>query len=507
MVTPSSKQAKGFASQICVLQKGALDLTLGEANTFPPLKIHTIKSVGTYVAKNKYITAEEVTVEPPVEKVVKKAAAKRRPAPAAEPVSKRKRTILGKAAPTEKNLVIVPVVQDPEPISVVPAESPSVQRRRGPKRKLILQRVSDDEKSDEEVTAVVETEETTYKEVSVEKETTKEIGVTAGMETVETESRIDVSAITNYDVVISFKVLSNEEGPLVEKEKEEDKKNDETEEETSGKGKRVDKIIDSEDTEPLSKVLELIETSMSDEESMSIDDLLQQIPEDMMIPYVTAEEPTKIKSGRGIMFKEISVPPVVHPSTEFIADIPQISMPTAIVPSADYTESFAKLRASIDQIKLEQLSTLDGLDKLKAALSGKITNLEVAFAQTNTCQESIFRNLIYGVRQEIKTQKASLSQDLNEFRKETQAGIDTLTVQFSEIIAYIDIGRDDKKGEESSRGPSSDDRSRPGGGGSRPGEGGSRSEPPKRGGGSNRGSGSYRSGRGSKSSGWSRWFG
>ncbi|KZV46637.1 hypothetical protein F511_38752 [Dorcoceras hygrometricum] len=101
---------------------------------------------------------------------------------------------------------------------------------------------------------------------------------------VETESRIDVSAITNYDAEISSKVLSNEEGPLVEKEKEKDK----------DKGKRVVQMLDSTDTEPLSKVLELTELSTSDEESMSIDYILAQIPEDMMLPSVIAAEPTKI---------------------------------------------------------------------------------------------------------------------------------------------------------------------------------------------------------------------
>ncbi|KZV22080.1 hypothetical protein F511_28321 [Dorcoceras hygrometricum] len=48
MVTKSSKQAKGFAAQICVLLKGAPNLTLGEAKNFPPLKILTVKTVGTF---------------------------------------------------------------------------------------------------------------------------------------------------------------------------------------------------------------------------------------------------------------------------------------------------------------------------------------------------------------------------------------------------------------------------------------------------------------------------
>ncbi|KZV31206.1 ABC transporter C family member 8 [Dorcoceras hygrometricum] len=233
-------------------------MDLGDSKAFTPLKILTAKTVGTYVAKNKNITTEEVVDEPQVEKVAKNAAAKRRPAPVvAEPAKKKKKTVVGRAAPTEKSLAL---------------------------------RVSDDEKSDvEDIIAKVINE---TAEVEMEETETMEPMVmeTAGMEPVETESRIDVSAITNYDAVTSSKVLSNEEGPLVETEKE--------------KENRDEKVNDSKDTEPLSKVLELTETSISDEESMSIDEILQQIPEDMMLPSVSAEEPTKIQFGRGIQIRE-----------------------------------------------------------------------------------------------------------------------------------------------------------------------------------------------------------
>ncbi|KZV40488.1 hypothetical protein F511_23825 [Dorcoceras hygrometricum] len=176
-------------------------------------------------------------------------AAKRRPAPVVEPVVKKQRTTVGRAAPTEKTLVIVPVVQEAVPISVLPAESPSAKKCQAPKRKLILQAESDEEASDKEI-AEVETEtdtEKTYVEDKVEKETTEK---------------------------------------SVEKEADEE-------------------AIDSEDTEPLSKVLKLTETSMSDKESMSIDDLLKQIPEDMMLPSITTEEPTKIGFGHGREIKEV----------------------------------------------------------------------------------------------------------------------------------------------------------------------------------------------------------
>ncbi|KZV54174.1 Seed imbibition 2 [Dorcoceras hygrometricum] len=94
MVTPASKQARGFAVQICILLlKGEPDLDLGESKEFPPHKILTAKTVGTYVAKNKNITVEEVVDKP----VVKKTAPKRIPAPAiGDLAAKNKRTtVLG----------------------------------------------------------------------------------------------------------------------------------------------------------------------------------------------------------------------------------------------------------------------------------------------------------------------------------------------------------------------------------------------------------------------------
>ncbi|KZV20839.1 hypothetical protein F511_42059 [Dorcoceras hygrometricum] len=94
----------------------------------------------------------------------------------------------------------------------------------------------------------------------------------AGTEPVETESRIDFSAITNDDTALSSKVLPNEEEPMVEtetvKEKEtetaketEKEKEKETKLDTTVTGNTDANINDSEDTEPLSKVLELTETS------------------------------------------------------------------------------------------------------------------------------------------------------------------------------------------------------------------------------------------------------
>ncbi|KZV33781.1 hypothetical protein F511_30293 [Dorcoceras hygrometricum] len=84
MVTPATKQARGYVMQICALLKNAPDMELGESKEFPPLKILTAKTVGTYIAKNRniYVDEDELVVEKPSEK--KKAVSKKRYAPTVE---------------------------------------------------------------------------------------------------------------------------------------------------------------------------------------------------------------------------------------------------------------------------------------------------------------------------------------------------------------------------------------------------------------------------------------
>ncbi|KZV32056.1 splicing factor 3B subunit 1-like [Dorcoceras hygrometricum] len=69
MADKSSKRAKGYAAQICVLLKGDPAVNLEEVKTFPPLKILSAKTVGTYVATNKTIDARGESDEPDVAKV------------------------------------------------------------------------------------------------------------------------------------------------------------------------------------------------------------------------------------------------------------------------------------------------------------------------------------------------------------------------------------------------------------------------------------------------------
>ncbi|KZV55994.1 kinesin-3 [Dorcoceras hygrometricum] len=158
----------------------------------------------------------------------------------------------------------------------------------------------------------------------------------------------------------------------------------------------------------------------------------------------------------------------------------QISLPTIGVPS--YTEAFAQLRDTVDEISIEQVQTRFHLDELKAALSKRISNLETEFItasdnqdRTVLVQTSILRKEMQDqkaalseeladIRQEIQDQKAAIVNDLLEFLVETQENYNTLRAHLAEIIAYINRVRDDKKREVStSRGPQPpQDRSRPG---------------------------------------------
>ncbi|KZV32580.1 hypothetical protein F511_37302 [Dorcoceras hygrometricum] len=111
-------------------------------------------------------------------------------------------------------------------------------------------------------------------------------------------SNDDVSMrISNYDV-------ETDEGETAEVEKAEEEivemesVEKDTNEAEKDEEEKDEKTTDSEDTEPLSKVLKLTETSQSDEESMPIDEILKQIPEDMLLPSTMAEEPNLIKFSR-----------------------------------------------------------------------------------------------------------------------------------------------------------------------------------------------------------------
>ncbi|KZV36980.1 hypothetical protein F511_15410 [Dorcoceras hygrometricum] len=177
--------------------------------------------------------------------------------------------------------------------------------------------------------------------------------------------------------------------------------------------------------------------------------------------------------------------PEISPTDDVLLDeetpVDQISMPTAIVSSHDYTDAFAQLRATVDQIFIEQVETRFHLDELKVTFSKRISNIEIAFLTASYNQDRVILAQTNVLCKEMQAQKDALSKELDAMRKEEN--FQTLSAHLAEIIAYMIRGRDDKKGEgSSSRG------TQPPNNQSRPGDSGrgrgSRSEPSRKRGGS-----------------------
>ncbi|KZV19374.1 hypothetical protein F511_32588 [Dorcoceras hygrometricum] len=154
MVTPGSRQAKGYALQICTLLKNVPDLELGDSKEFPPLKILTAKTVSRYIAVNNNIAVEDVDDEPRVKKtpVKKELSKKRSTATADKPYVKRKRTLVGKATVVAKDSALVTVAQEVVPLQIVAPifDVPPAPTRKASKRKLRTKPGSDDESIEKE---------------------------------------------------------------------------------------------------------------------------------------------------------------------------------------------------------------------------------------------------------------------------------------------------------------------------------------------------------------------
>ncbi|KZV35971.1 hypothetical protein F511_33686 [Dorcoceras hygrometricum] len=122
MVTPGTKQAKGFAIQVSLLLENILNLELDESSEFPSSKILTERTIHRYIFLNDKVGAEEAADAPKVKKApVQRAVSKKRPAAVAvgEPVMKKKRTMKKKSGSSQANLKIVAVAQEAVPIQII----------------------------------------------------------------------------------------------------------------------------------------------------------------------------------------------------------------------------------------------------------------------------------------------------------------------------------------------------------------------------------------------------
>ncbi|KZV51426.1 hypothetical protein F511_35848 [Dorcoceras hygrometricum] len=262
MVTPGSRQAKGFSIQIGVVLSNIPGFELGEPHAFPPPRVLNEKTVHRFVLINEQFGMEKTAVSPPVKKTPKKrAVSKKRPVDSdaeVAPIIKKKRT-------TKSNLAIAKRLFVEEPFGVrTTSGQPVAEVATGEQEPVTEVTTGDADAAIEQVLAQLDL---VFKDSDVERgdryETWFDRALDEELENANQEIQ-DSEDETDFDVEIRELPVFDETRTVLEA------------------GEKA------------------ISSKQSDEEHMYIDDLLMQISEDMILPSVTAAEITKIRLGESI---------------------------------------------------------------------------------------------------------------------------------------------------------------------------------------------------------------
>ncbi|KZV43728.1 hypothetical protein F511_18844 [Dorcoceras hygrometricum] len=388
MVTPGSRQAKGFAIQIGVVLSNIPGLELGEPRAFPAPRVLNEKTVHRFVHINEQVGMEKTAVSPPVKKTPKnRAMSKKRPVDSDAKVAsivKKKRTTKGKPATT--GIEAVPL-QTIEPTADVPDEQPSKPKRKSQKRKrrLVLDDVdettvapADEDQPTDDRDAIIEqilTQLDTAAATKGDDQPTAQANETTVAPADEDQPTDDRDAIieqilTQLDTAAATKgddqptAQAKEPIPwfdipfiLAQRDAEGILSSD-TNEEFIADQPTVPSVPDggyqpqvSGNSKPVT------------EEHMSIDDILMQISEDMMLPSVTAAEITKIRLGESISI------PGVQERDLFYASLPRISI-------HDKGKEILALKAK-ERLMLEWAET----DSLETAVRRRLDSVDIQSLQ------------------------------------------------------------------------------------------------------------------------------
>ncbi|KZV40541.1 hypothetical protein F511_37722 [Dorcoceras hygrometricum] len=461
MVTAGSRQAKGYAIQICVLLKDVPALELGDSKAFPSPRILTDKTVNRYVVINEKVTVEEVANKPRVKRTpVKKAVSRKRPATAevVEPVvSKKKRTKVGKA---DKGSVLITVAQDVVPLKIVeptpaaPAEQPPVPKRKSKKRRLRLHKDSDDEIVKERG-AVEEAVENIFEEhreatsASLVVEETIVGGLTekASEPTVEnapvvksTAEEVRTTSADDVDLIIEQVIIETVQN--------------ETDEEEQNVGG-----IDVEGT-TFSGTDVGEQTVPRDEETDQWFNLSYEefIAQEADRPFVTAsdidEEMETVDFGTGVGEHQLQI---------FDEDESSVDASAAYIVTEPEAETVKDRGTDIPHV-------------FPAAADKRIST-QVAAADFDTVD--VWKEVIElnAKVTDLDGKVSTIRSELLDFHAKAEENHNTLSTQLGFLVDYINRGGNDKKGEDSSSRrpqPPPDDQNKPSGGS------GSRSDDPSR---------------------------
>ncbi|KZV50170.1 hypothetical protein F511_20292 [Dorcoceras hygrometricum] len=469
MVTAGSRQAKGYAVQICVLLKNIPNLELGDSEEFPPLKILTARTVGKYIAINDKITIEDVEGVAGKSRVkktpTKKAVSKKRPAAALDvPIAKKKRTTVRKAT---KSSALVTVAQEViplqifEPIRDVPAVLPSKPKRKSPKRRLKFPAESDDESVEKETAAGSIAEKDS---VPTEADGTE----TADVVPTTDEKRTDDESLSLEEIFSTIPV-----------------------------GCSLPSTIGEVTKMQLGMSITIRGVNEGDWYKASLPKIPAAAKEDSATDQLILPSTAMDISASFATLRE-SISRLISNQTR------------------DFRKSGDAHGEVMSKINHVERVLLDSIAEKNQAFRGLIKSIRQEAHNDNDvppialkavrAQNAILTTDLADVRQEVKDLKAEFSKDFDdklavirndllEFCVETQGQLASLGTNLAELIAFITKDSDDKKGEVSSshgRGQPPDDQSRPSGGSTSRGggDGSSRRRDDRRGSSTKRGSSS-----------------
>ncbi|KZV46975.1 hypothetical protein F511_15772 [Dorcoceras hygrometricum] len=396
MVTPGSKQAKGFAIQIGVVLSNLPGLELGKPRAFPPPIVLNEKTVHRFVHINEQVGMEKTIVSPPMKKTPKnRAVSKKRLVDSdaeVAPIVKKKRTTKSKPAAA----IRLPVE---EPVSTT-SEQQVKEVATGEREPVAEVRTGDADAAIEQVLAQLDL---VFKDSDVDRgdrdETWFDRALDEELANANQESEQQVKEVATGEREPVAEVRTGDADAAIEqvlaqldlvfKDSDVDRGDrDETwfdralDEELANANQEIQ---DSEDgTEFNADIQELpvfvetrtvleagekaISSKKSDEEHMSIDDILMQISEDMMLPSVTAAEITKIRLGESISI------PGVQERDLFYASLPRISVHDKGKENTD--RIMEDVVQFFHSFSLNKLTDFDGLKALKRA---ETDSLEMAW--------------------------------------------------------------------------------------------------------------------------------
>ncbi|KZV49876.1 hypothetical protein F511_42242 [Dorcoceras hygrometricum] len=413
MVTARSKQAKRFAVQISIMLENIPNLELGKSSEFPAFKILTEKTVHRYVSLNDKVGAVEAAGAPKP-----KAASKKRPADVLgdEPVVKKKRTMKKKSSSSKVNLEIVAVEQEAVPIQMVESSTAD------PPADEIAGETVDEEAADEGA----------YEETA------------------------DGDAARFCKIFIDYSLFSR---------------------------------FPTEDIRSFvgSIALERTVSRSVHIPTLSVDSQHVQLPSSLVFesPIVQIEQSAAFADTDEQMDIDLSDDSSLH-FDDNDAAAASISLPAAPIP--DFTEALAQLRASIEQIserddgakhkdtlllhlhdfERQVTARFDAQDRVLGALrkdsndQRNLMSLDIKSSHKQLSTQIVttaldvvdVRRVVRENHQELNAKNhfsggevAATRHDLLEFSAQAQQTLNVITDQLSELVAYINRGGNDKKGE------------------------------------------------------------